>query len=145
MGSRVLVIGGDAAGMTVASGLRRRLPADHEVVVLERGSWTSYSACGIPYWIADVVGSADDLVARTAEAHRANGIDLRLETEATEIDPQGRTVRTRDGQILAYDRLVIATGAEPLRPDLPGIGGENIFGVQSLDDGQAVIDALARE
>ena len=145
MGSRVLVIGGDAAGMTVASGLRRRLPADHEVVVLERGSWTSYSACGIPYWIADVVGSADDLVARTAEAHRANGIDLRLETEATEIDPQGRTVRTRDGPIRAYDRLVIATGAEPLRPDLPGIGGENIFGVQSLDDGQAVIDALARE
>lgn len=144
MGSRVLVIGGDAAGMTVASGLRRRLPKDDEVVVLERGTWTSYSACGIPYWIAGDVGSPEDLVARTPEEHLANGIDLRLETEATAIDPEARTVSTRGGDVLTYDQLVIATGAEPLRPDLPGIHGEGIFGVQSLDDGQAVIDALAR-
>src|SRR4051794_38260665 len=120
MAPRVLVIGGDAAGMTVAAGLRRRLPKDHEVVVLERGSWTSYSACGIPYWIAGDVGSPDDLVARTPEQHRANGIDLRLGTEATAIDPVARAVTT-DGESLTYDRLVIATGAEPVRPDLPGI------------------------
>lgn len=144
MTSRVLVIGGDAAGMTVASGLRRRLPKDHEVVVLERGTWTSYSACGIPYWIAGDVGSPDDLVARTPEEHLANGIDLRLETEATAIDPVARTVSIRGGETLTYDRLVIATGAEPLRPDLPGIDGDNIYGVQSLDDGQAVIAAMAR-
>jgi NADPH-dependent 2,4-dienoyl-CoA reductase/sulfur reductase-like enzyme len=145
MASRVLVIGGDAAGMTVAAGLRRRLPKDHEVVVVERGTWTSYSACGIPYWIAGDVGSPDDLVARTPEQHLANGIDLRLETEATAIDPESRTVSLRGGESLTYDRLVIATGAEPVRPDLPGIHGENILGVQSLDDGQAVIDALARK
>ncbi|MCW2749384.1 MAG: flavoprotein oxidoreductase [Aeromicrobium sp.] len=145
MGSRVLVIGGDAAGMTVAAGLRRRLPNEDEIVVLERGTWTSYSACGIPYWIAGDVGSPDDLVARTPEEHLANGIDLRLETEATAIDPNTRTVSIRGGETLTYDRLVIATGAEPLRPDLPGIDGDNIYGVQSLDDGQAVIDALARE
>jgi NADPH-dependent 2,4-dienoyl-CoA reductase/sulfur reductase-like enzyme len=144
MGSRVLVIGGDAAGMTVAAGLRRRLPKDHEIVVLERGTWTSYSACGIPYWIAGEVGSPEELVARTPEEHRAHGIDLRLETDATGIDPAARTVTTSGGETLTYDRLVIATGAEPLRPDLPGIDGENILGVQSLDDGQAVIDGLAR-
>lgn len=144
MGSRVLVIGGDAAGMTVAAGLRRRLPKGHEVVVLERGSWTSYSACGIPYWIAGEVGSPDDLVARTPAEHVANGIDLRLETEATAIDPTTRTVTTGDGSTMTYDRLVIATGAEPIRPDLPGIDAENILGVQSLDDGQAVIDRLAQ-
>jgi NADPH-dependent 2,4-dienoyl-CoA reductase/sulfur reductase-like enzyme len=144
MSERVLVVGGDAAGMTVAAALRRRLPKDHEVVVLERGGWTSYSACGIPYWIAGEVGSPDDLVARTPEEHLANGIDLRLGTEATAIDPVARTVTT-DVETLTYDRLVIATGAEPMRPDLPGIHGENIIGVQSLDDGQAVIDALARE
>jgi NADPH-dependent 2,4-dienoyl-CoA reductase/sulfur reductase-like enzyme len=143
MGSRVLVIGGDAAGMTVAAGLRRRLPKDDEVVVLERGTWTSYSACGIPYWIAGDVGSPEDLVARTPEEHLANGIDLRLDTEATAIDPGTRTVSIRGGETLTYDRLVIATGAEPVRPDLPGIDADNIHGVQSLDDGQAVIDALA--
>jgi NADPH-dependent 2,4-dienoyl-CoA reductase/sulfur reductase-like enzyme len=145
MSSRVVVIGGDAAGMTVAAGLRRRLPKDHEVVVLERGTWTSYSACGIPYWIAGEVGSPQELVARTPEEHRAHGIDLRLETDAVAMDPAARTVTTSDGETLTYDRLVIATGAEPLRPDLRGIEGGNILGVQSLDDGQAVIDGLARE
>lgn len=143
MSSRVLIIGGDAAGMTVAAGLRRRLSKDDEVVVLERGTRTSYSACGIPYWIADEVSSADELVARAPEEHLANGIDLRLETEATAIDPEARTVSVRSGDTLTYDRLIIATGAEPVRPDLPGIDGEGIHGVQTLADGQGVIDALA--
>lgn len=142
MGSRVVVIGGDAAGMTVASGLRRRLRDDDEVVVLERGTWTSYSACGIPYWVAGDVDSADDLVARTPEQHRSNGIDLRTGVEAVAIDPVARTVSVRDGEPVAYDRLVIATGAEPVRPDLPGIDGAGIHGVQSLDDGRAVLDDL---
>ncbi|MET0449097.1 MAG: FAD-dependent oxidoreductase [Aeromicrobium sp.] len=145
MGSRVVVIGGDAAGMTVASGVRRRLGDDDEVVVLERGTWTSYSACGIPYWIAGDVESADALVARTPQKHRENGIDVRTGVEVTGIDPRARTVSVRDGDPITYDRLVIATGAEPVRPDLPGIDGKGIHGVQSLDDGQAVLDSLAKE
>jgi NADPH-dependent 2,4-dienoyl-CoA reductase/sulfur reductase-like enzyme len=140
----VVVIGGDAAGMTVAAGVRRRLGADDEVVVLERGTWTSYSACGIPYWVAGEVESPDDLVARTPEEHRKNGIDVRLGVDATGIDPVARTVSVADGGTVSYDRLVIATGAEPVRPDLPGIHGDGIHGVQSLDDGQAVLDELAR-
>ncbi|MEJ7635486.1 FAD-dependent oxidoreductase [Aeromicrobium sp.] len=143
MGFRVVVIGGDAAGMSVASGVRKRLGEDDEVIVLERGTRTSYSACGIPYWVAGDVASADDLVARTPDEHRANGIDLRLESEATAIDPQARTVSVGGGDDVAYDRLVIATGAEPVRPDLPGIDAAGIHGVQSLDDGQALIDGLA--
>jgi NADPH-dependent 2,4-dienoyl-CoA reductase/sulfur reductase-like enzyme len=143
MGSRVVVVGGDAAGMTAAAGLRRKLPQGDEVVVLERGAWTSYSACGIPYWIAGEVESADALVARTPEEHRAHGIDLRLGVEVTAIDPDGRAVTTSDGDRITYDRLLLATGAEPVRPDLPGIDGTGIRGVQSIEDGQAVIDALA--
>ena len=114
-------------------------------MVLERGSWTSYSACGIPYWISGEVGSPEALVARTREDHRANGIDLRMGVEATAIDPVARTVSIRGGDDLAYDRLVIATGAEPVRPDLPGIDGDGIYGVQTLDDGQALIDGLASQ
>ncbi|KAA1395364.1 FAD-dependent oxidoreductase [Aeromicrobium ginsengisoli] len=144
MSQRVVVIGGDAAGMTVASALRRTLPQDHEVVVLERGSWTSYSACGIPYWISGEVGSPEALVARSVQAHLDNGIDVRMGAEATAIDPVARTVSIRDADDLAYDRLVIATGAEPVRPDLPGIDGSGIYGVQTLDDGQALIDGLAK-
>lgn len=142
--ARVLVIGGDAAGMTAAAGLRRLLPDEHEVVVLERGHDTSYSACGIPYWVAGDVDSSDDLVARTPEQHRKNGIDLRLGVEALALDLEGRTVRTSDGD-LSFDHLVLATGAEPVRPDLPGIGASGVLGVQSLDDGRAVLDALAED
>lgn len=144
MSRRVVVIGGDAAGMTVASAVRRRLPDDDEVVVLERGTWTSYSACGIPYWVAGEVESADALVARTPDAHRKNGIDVRLDAEATAIDPAARTVSVAGSEPLTYDRLVIATGAEPIRPDLPGIDGDGIHGVQSLDDGQVILDELER-
>lgn len=145
MSSRVVIIGGDAAGMTVASALRRRLPDSDDVVVLERSDRTSYSACGIPFWVSGEVESADDLVARTPEEHRENGIDLRLHAEATAIDVEARevTVRVDDSEdTVGYDRLVIATGAEPLRPDLPGIDADGIFGIQTLDDGQEVIDAL---
>jgi len=143
--ARVLVIGGDAAGMTAAAGLRRTLPTEHEVVVLERGEWTSYSACGIPYWVAGDVEDVDALVARSPERHRANGIDLRTGTAAVAIDLDAREVETDGGERLGFDALVVATGAEPLRPDLPGIDGQGILGVQTLGDGQDVIDALADE
>lgn len=148
MGARVVVIGGDAAGMSAAAELRRRLPESDEVVVLERTNRTSYSACGIPYWVAGAVESVDRLVTRSPEEHRRRGIDLRTQTEATAIDVDAGTVTawSDDAEdVINYDRLVIATGAEPLRPDLPGIDGEGIFGIQTLADGQEVIDALAAE
>ncbi len=95
--AHVVVIGGDAAGMSAAAALRRRLPDSDEVIVLERGEWTSYSACGIPYWVAGEVESADDLVARTPEEHRRNGIDLRTDTEVVAIDLEAREVHTAAG------------------------------------------------
>ncbi len=148
--ANVVVIGGDAAGMSAAAALRRRLPRAYEVVVLERDEWTSYSACGIPYWVAGEVDAADDLVARSPEEHRANGIDLRTGTEAVAIDLESREVEARhleSGSVerVPFEVLIIATGAEPMRPDLPGIDGDGILGVQSLGDGQAVIDALEAE
>ena len=73
-------------------GVKRALKDDVEVVVLERQPWTSYSACGIPYWIAGHLDSPDGLIARTPEQHRANGLDLRTGWEATAIDPTARTV-----------------------------------------------------
>jgi NADPH-dependent 2,4-dienoyl-CoA reductase/sulfur reductase-like enzyme len=118
------------------------------VVAVERGSHTSYSACGIPYWIAGDVTGADDLVARTAAEHRANGVDLRLRTEVTEIDLDARTVHAAplDGRAnyqVAFDELVLATGAIPVRPKLPGVDAPGVYGVQTLDDGAAVLDGLA--
>ena len=142
MTGRILVIGGDAAGMSAASQALRTakaLGSRPEVVVLERGQWTSYSACGIPYWVGGDVEHADDLVARTPQEHRANGIDLRLGTEATQIDLAARVVHARENatgvtERLAFDHLVLATGAVPIRPDLPGSQAEGIHGLQTLED-----------
>ncbi|TNC46829.1 FAD-dependent oxidoreductase [Mumia zhuanghuii] len=146
MARRLLVIGGDAAGMSAASTAKRALGDALEVVVLERQPWTSYSACGIPYWVAGDVSALEDLIARTPEQHRANGIDVRTGATATEIDlDAGKVVaRTADGtESFAYDDLLIATGAEPVRPDVPGADAAGIYGVQTLADGRRVLDALA--
>jgi len=144
-----VVIGGDAAGMSAASQARRlKGPDELEIVAFERGHFTSYSACGIPYWVSGAVPERDALIARTPEEHRARGIDLRLRTEVVEIDVARQRVRARDAgsgaeSWTSYDKLVIATGARPLAPELPGVGAQGVHGVQTLDDGQALLDTLS--
>ncbi|MCX5462315.1 FAD-dependent oxidoreductase [Streptomyces albidoflavus] len=148
MRERLVVIGGDAAGMSAASQARRlKDPDELEIVAFERGHHASYSACGIPYWVAGDVEDPEQLVARTPEEHRARHIDLRTRTEVTEIDVAGGRVRSRrlpDGQEVwtGFDKLVVATGARPVRPPLPGIDAPGVHGVQTLDDGQALLDTL---
>ncbi|MFE5482567.1 FAD-dependent oxidoreductase [Streptomyces sp. NPDC056527] len=150
MSERLVVIGGDAAGMSAASQARRlKTPGELEIVAFERGHFTSYSACGIPYWVGGDVEERDELIARTPEEHRARDIDLRMRTEVTELDVPGQRVRTRDLESgteawTGFDKLVVATGARPLRPRLPGIDAPGVHGVQTLDDGQALLDSLER-
>ncbi|GGT97984.1 FAD-dependent oxidoreductase [Streptomyces lateritius] len=150
MSERLVVIGGDAAGMSAASQARRlKKPGELEIVAFERGHFASFSACGIPYWVGGDVAERDELIARTPEEHRERDIDLRMRTEVTELDVDGQRVRTRDLESgeeawTGYDKLVIATGARPLRPPLPGIDAPGVHGVQTLDDGQALLDSLDR-
>ncbi|MGW3098183.1 FAD-dependent oxidoreductase [Streptomyces sp. NPDC001102] len=147
---RLVVIGGDAAGMSAASQARRlRGPDELEIVAFERGHFTSYSACGIPYWVGGDVSDRDQLIARGPQEHRERGIDLRMRTEVTEIDVARGRVRARDvgsgaESWTSYDKLVIATGARPIRPDMPGADAPGVHGVQTLDDGQALLDSLTR-
>jgi NADPH-dependent 2,4-dienoyl-CoA reductase/sulfur reductase-like enzyme len=146
MTERLVVVGGDAAGMTAASRAKRLRGDDLEVVVLEQGPFTSYSACGIPYWLAGDVDTVDDLVARSPEEHRTRGIDVRLHARATGLDLDSRRVDVAGTDAVAFDHLLIATGAAPLRPDLPGLKAPNVLGVQTLDDGAHAMEALrARE
>ncbi|GII03812.1 FAD-dependent oxidoreductase [Planobispora takensis] len=148
MTERLVVIGGDAAGLSAASQARkRRGREDLEIVVFERGRHASYSACGIPYLVSGEVSDPEDLVARRPEVFRDKmDIDLRLRSEVVEIDLDRRAVavRAQDGELRRepFDQLVVATGAVPSRPDLPGATAEGVYGVQTLDDGIALLRAL---
>ncbi|WP_431727732.1 FAD-dependent oxidoreductase [Verrucosispora sp. TAA-831] len=145
MAERLIVVGGDAAGMAAAAQARRRRGRDDlEIVAFERGHYTSYSACGIPYWISGLVGDAQQLVARDPATHREKyDIDVRLRHEVTEIDLDRREVVARDleggGEVReGFDTLMHATGAVPTKPDWARTDALGVFGVQTLDDGAAL-------
>ena len=134
--------------MTAAAQARRRRSVEElEIICFERGEFTSYSACGIPYLVGDVVHDADALVARTPEEHRRQGIDVRTGHEVVDVDLAARVVRVRavvggTEMTEGFDQLLIATGATPFRPPLPGIDAEGIFGVQTLSEGIALRRAV---
>jgi len=149
MTHRLVVVGGDAAGMSAASQAKRLRGDKLEVIAFERGAHSSYSACGIPYWVAGDVQDEEDLVARSPEEHRRNGIDLRMLTDVEAIEIEAGQVAVRDlGSGRRYregfDHLVIATGALPVRPPLPGCDAAGVLGVQTLDDGAALLADLER-
>ena len=125
----------------------RRTGRELAVTVLDKGVHTSYSACGIPYWMAGDVDAGDDLVTRTADQHREAGIDLRLGTEVVAADLEARTVTTGSGEEIAFDELVVATGAPASMPDWALRADQTTYAgvgaVKTLDDGAAWIDRFA--
>ncbi len=145
MAERLIVVGADAAGMSAASQARRRRgPDDLEILAFERGNYSSYSACGIPYFVGDVVGQVDDLVVRSPEQFRErNSIEVRVRHEVTAIDLDKGAVQVKDldhgvETWEGYDLLMVATGATPIKPPWPGSDADGLFGVQVLDDGVAI-------
>jgi NADPH-dependent 2,4-dienoyl-CoA reductase/sulfur reductase-like enzyme len=121
MPKRLIVVGGDAAGMSAASQARRRRPPhDLEILVFERSSFVSYSACGEPYYVGGYVTDIRQPQARTPEEFAAMDISVQTRHEVLALDPRaGRiTVRalvTGATETLGYDQLMYATGAAPHR------------------------------
>ena len=144
---RIVIVGADAAGMSAAHQALRTAEdrgRELEITVLDRGRHTSYSACGIPYWMAGDLDSGEDLVARTADEHRAAGINLRFEAEVTGVDVVDRRVTTAAGETHEYDQLVVATGAHPIVPawalTADGAPYDRVGAVHTLDDGAAWLE-----
>jgi NADPH-dependent 2,4-dienoyl-CoA reductase/sulfur reductase-like enzyme len=139
----VVVIGSQAAGMSAASAAKRVDP-DLKVVVLEKGPFISYGACSIPYYVADDIKDYHELMAVTPEAAATErGIVVQTEREVLAIDIQRKNLVVEDRRrqrkgLTPYHTLVIATGAAPIRPVLPGIDLKNIFSLRTLEDGIAV-------
>ncbi len=122
---RVIIIGGDAAGMSAASRVRKRLP-DAEVVVYEAGGYVSYSACGMPFHVAGVVSEFASLLHYPVEKfEKERRIQIRLHSRVTEIDTEKKVIRFLSSGVPEqdhFDRLIIATGASPkVPPDLAGL------------------------
>lgn len=145
---KFLIIGGDAAGMSAASKAKRNMD-DLDVTVLEETSDVSYSACGMPYNIADPERDIDDLVVRKAKVFREKqNINLITGCRAEAIDPEARTVRAVDGSgnttTYAYDRLLIATGARPIMPDIEGIDLDGVMPLKRLSDGRRIKQYLSQ-
>ena len=136
-----VVIGGDAAGMSAASRARRTVP-EMRITVIEKTRDVSFSACGMPYNIADPTRPMDDLIVRQADAFQKQGIDMMMGHTAQQIDRNNRTVTgvTESGKPFAvsYDSLLIATGASPFAPDIPGVGLPGVMVLKHLEDGRRI-------
>lgn len=146
----VLVIGGDAAGMSFASKVKREQP-DWDVRVLERGEHTSYSACGIPYFVSGRVDKLDKLKIVTPEQFREKrGIEVHIGWEAISINRNENTVcanNVRDGgkKEFSYDILMIATGADATKPPIGGLDLDGVFTVRNLVDAGKIHSFISEE
>lgn len=138
--NKLVIIGGDAAGMSAASKVRREQPGC-EIIVFEKSRYTSYSACGIPYFISETVETVDELIVRSAEEFRTKyNIDVRTQHLVLEVDTAGKRIKVLDKELSRefwqdYGQLLIATGGKPFCPDIPGNDAEGVFGISTLKSG----------
>ncbi|WP_315577786.1 FAD-dependent oxidoreductase [Hoylesella oralis] len=144
-----IIIGGVAGGATAAARIRR-LDEHAEIVLIEKGKYISYANCGLPYYIGGTIAERDKLFVQTPEGFgRRFNIDVRVENEATSIDIASKTVKIRrtDGTEYteSYDKLLLSTGAVPVKPPLPGIDEKGIFTLRNVEDTDRIKAFMAQE
>lgn len=146
---KIIVVGGVAGGPSFATRLRR-LSEDHEIVLIERGDNISYASCALPYYLGGVINDRDSLIERTpAILKQKNNIDVRIRQSVTAVDPEAQTIQVKrldDGSTYTetYDRLVLATGASPVKPRLEGLlGVTNAFTLRSMTDADRIKTFMA--
>ena len=142
----ILIIGGNAMGMSMASKLRRN-KADVNIIVLEKTDIISFGACGLPYYIGDYFDDNTKMLARSFEHFKKSNIDVRLNHEALSLDASQKKVsvkNTKTGDIsdFAYDKLLISTGAKPFIPNIDGINLKGIYPVTKMSDGLNIKSSL---
>ena len=136
---KIIIIGGVAAGAKAAAKSKRLLP-EAEVSIYTQDIHVSYSSCGLPYYIAGDFEDWHKLVVRTKEEFEKSGINIFTEHRVTKILPADKKILVKDlhlgvCQFVEYDKLIIATGALPIIPDIKNKNLKNIFTVRTLEDG----------
>lgn len=141
----ILIIGGSDAGVSAALRVREIDPSA-AVTLLVADAFPNYSICGLPFFLSGEVANWHQLAHRTLDDLEGAGISVRLNTRAVEIRPNTQTVLVQEtGQTagdVSYDRLIIATGAEPIRPSIAGMDQPGVFVLHSMEDSFAVQDFL---
>lgn len=136
---KVVIVGGVAAGATAAARLRR-LDEQAEILIFERSGYISYANCGLPYYIGDVITDPEALTLQTPEQFFARfRVQVRVRHEVTALHPERKTVSVTDlatGRAFeeSYDKLILAPGARPTQPRLPGVGLERVFTLRTVED-----------
>lgn len=136
---KVVIVGGVAAGATAAARLRR-LDEQAEILIFERSGYISYANCGLPYYIGDVITDPEALTLQTPEQFFARfRVQVRVRHEVTALHPEQKTVSVTDlatGRTFeeSYDKLILAPGARPTQPRLPGVGLERVFTLRTVED-----------
>ncbi len=139
---KVIIIGGGAVGMAVATSLKRH--SNYSVTVFSDDRHTAYSQCGMPFVIGREIQDFGSLILRDNRFFRDMGIDLRLETKVDSIDVRKKTI-SHGNEKFVFDKLVIATGSKPIIPDnLPGTSLENVFTLRTLSDAMEIEKSLSR-
>lgn len=143
MGTKLLIIGGVAGGATAAA-RARRLDEGAEIILFERGSHISYANCGLPYYIGGAIKNREDLLVTTPKKFMERyNIDVRVCSEVTAIDSQHKHIAVRDlntGDTCEerYDKLILAPGAEPIKPPFEGVELEAIFNLRTIPDAEGI-------
>jgi len=140
---RIVVVGGVAGGMSAAT-RARRLDENASIKVFEKGPYVSYANCGIPYALGEVIKDDAALVLQTPKALKERfNIDVHINTEVLSINRERSLISTRAigsemEEQVPYDKLILSQGAEPFRPNIPGIDLPNVFTLQTIPDLQSI-------
>jgi NADPH-dependent 2,4-dienoyl-CoA reductase/sulfur reductase-like enzyme len=140
MGERLIVIGGTAAGLSAASKAKKLNP-QIEIIVFEKSGYISYGACGLPYFVGGMISDEQELIAVDAETMRnKRNISIFIHHEVTSLHRREKFVEVKnldDGfsKKYPYDKLVIATGAIPIIPQLKGVEAPNVYYLRNVEDG----------
>jgi NADPH-dependent 2,4-dienoyl-CoA reductase/sulfur reductase-like enzyme/rhodanese-related sulfurtransferase len=145
---RILIVGGVAGGASCAA-RARRMSEKAEIIIFERGPYVSFANCGLPYYVGDVITDEKDLLIATPELFKKRfNIEVRLRSEVRSIDRDKREIEVNNGENgkvyrEEYDALVLATGAAPVRPPIPGIDLPGIFSLRTIPDSRQIREQIA--
>ena len=144
---KIVIVGGVAGGASAAA-RARRLDENAEIIILERGAHPSFANCGLPYYVGgEIKNRSKLLVAPTELLRQRHRLDIRTRNEVVHIDRDAKTVSVRnldsdDTYDETYDKLIIATGASPFRPPIPGIDGKLVHSLRDLSDADRLYERV---